>query len=298
LNLYGVSAFLTFDQARLQITGVSYSGVGLNRDTPVTFAPDFDNTNGWFRFAYTQDNPAPAVTGSNILLATITFQATSNPALAGTVANGQFFASSTTPFPALVPVILTQYSDPIGQPIGPLTMTPGSVTLGSVPTGTVTGTITLQARGSSAGAVAYVHGVFASATSITGGVVSGATNPAGAFSAGPVSSGSGIAKVAIMAGYLRAYNTNLTVAGVTTNAGSVLLLGGDATGDGAVDILDLSLIASQYGQPPASWSALGNGTAVPAQQRTPDINGDGAVNILDLSLTASNFGIAVPSLWP
>lgn len=52
---------------------------------------------------------------------------------------------------------------------------------------------------------------------------------------------------------------------------------GDATGDGKIDILDLSVLASNYGQ----------GGKTRAQG---DLDGNGTVNILDLSILASNWG--------
>ena len=58
---------------------------------------------------------------------------------------------------------------------------------------------------------------------------------------------------------------------------------GDANGDGVVNILDLVLVASHFGESVDS-------TQVP----NPDVNGDGTVNILDLVLVANNIGKSVP----
>jgi hypothetical protein len=52
---------------------------------------------------------------------------------------------------------------------------------------------------------------------------------------------------------------------------------GDLNGDGVVNILDLSILLSNYGKSVAS----------------ADINGDGAVNIFDLSILLSNYGKTV-----
>lgn len=52
---------------------------------------------------------------------------------------------------------------------------------------------------------------------------------------------------------------------------------GDISGDGVVDLLDLSLLLSQFGQ-------TGNGL-------TADLNGDGAVDLTDLSIMLSNYGV-------
>jgi hypothetical protein len=52
---------------------------------------------------------------------------------------------------------------------------------------------------------------------------------------------------------------------------------GDATGDGLVDIFDLTFIASRYD----------------STDYTADVNGDGVVDIFDLTLVASRYGQAV-----
>ncbi|MFI5240136.1 MAG: dockerin type I domain-containing protein [Candidatus Saccharimonadia bacterium] len=51
---------------------------------------------------------------------------------------------------------------------------------------------------------------------------------------------------------------------------------GDANGDGVVNILDLSILASNWGKTNATWSE-------------GDFNGDGVVNITDLSILAANY---------
>ena len=53
----------------------------------------------------------------------------------------------------------------------------------------------------------------------------------------------------------------------------------DVNADGIVNILDLTLIATDFGEPP-----IANQTAA------PDVNKDGTVDILDLTLVASHFG--------
>ena len=54
---------------------------------------------------------------------------------------------------------------------------------------------------------------------------------------------------------------------------------GDVNGDGVVNILDLVLVASKFGESVDS-----------TQAPNPDVNGDGTVNILDLVLVANNIG--------
>ncbi|MDE0637294.1 MAG: dockerin type I domain-containing protein [Candidatus Poribacteria bacterium] len=57
------------------------------------------------------------------------------------------------------------------------------------------------------------------------------------------------------------------------------LLASDTNADGIVNILDLTFVASHFGE------ALSED-----QHPNPDVNGDGTVNILDLTLVASYFG--------
>ena len=53
----------------------------------------------------------------------------------------------------------------------------------------------------------------------------------------------------------------------------------DVNADGVVNILDLTLVATNFGTTPAA-----------AQPLNIDVNADGTVNILDLTLVASHFG--------
>jgi hypothetical protein len=54
-------------------------------------------------------------------------------------------------------------------------------------------------------------------------------------------------------------------------------LAGDANGDGKVDINDLTIVLSNYGQTGSAWSQ-------------GDLNGDGKVDINDLTVVLSNYG--------
>ena len=56
----------------------------------------------------------------------------------------------------------------------------------------------------------------------------------------------------------------------------------DVNADGVINILDLTLIASQFGMTPTA-----------DQTSNPDVNGDGTVNILDLTLVARHLGKTV-----
>ena len=72
--------------------------------------------------------------------------------------------------------------------------------------------------------------------------------------------------------------TNLTI-GYTQATNLEQLQASDVNADGVINILDLTLVATNLGTTP------------PADQ-TPnrDVNGDGTINILDLTLVASHLG--------
>ncbi|MBN2007143.1 MAG: S8 family serine peptidase [Anaerolineae bacterium] len=63
--------------------------------------------------------------------------------------------------------------------------------------------------------------------------------------------------------------------------GRVTLPAGDLTGDGLINIFDLTRVASQYG----------------TNDSTADLNGDGIVNIFDLTIIGGNYGISGPVVW-
>ena len=75
--------------------------------------------------------------------------------------------------------------------------------------------------------------------------------------------------------------TNLTV-GYTQEADINALRASDVNADGVINILDLTLVAANFG-------------TTPAADQTPntDVNGDGTVNILDLTRVASHLGKTV-----
>ena len=75
--------------------------------------------------------------------------------------------------------------------------------------------------------------------------------------------------------------THLTV-GYTQDADLDALSASDVNADGVVNILDLTLVAANFGTTPAADQAL-----------NPDVNGDGIVNILDLTFVASQLGKTV-----
>jgi hypothetical protein len=66
-----------------------------------------------------------------------------------------------------------------------------------------------------------------------------------------------------------------------TTLATVKLLGGDATDDDLVDILDLGLIGGVFGKAPGA----------PGYDADADVNGDGQVDILDLVLAGGNYSM-------
>ena len=75
--------------------------------------------------------------------------------------------------------------------------------------------------------------------------------------------------------------THLTV-GHTQDTDLETLRASDVNADGVVDILDLTLVATNFGTTPAAGQAL-----------NIDVNGDGTVNIFDLTLIARHIGKTV-----
>ena len=71
----------------------------------------------------------------------------------------------------------------------------------------------------------------------------------------------------------------LTHSTISYTQDSNALQASDVNVDGVINVLDLTLVASHFGKPPAA-----------DQTFNPDVNGDGIVNILDLTLVASHFG--------
>lgn len=73
---------------------------------------------------------------------------------------------------------------------------------------------------------------------------------------------------------LRPYNNSVTLQGTPGNMRPVIDCPGDVNGDNAVNLTDLNLVLSLFGQ----TSAIG------------DTNGDGVVNLADLNTVLANFG--------
>jgi hypothetical protein len=75
-----------------------------------------------------------------------------------------------------------------------------------------------------------------------------------------------------------------------TSLNTVLLLGGDATNNDVIDMLDASCIAGEYGKVSGLSTCGGSGT--------PDVNEDGVVDILDMALMGGNYDLSASPWTP
>lgn len=103
-------------------------------------------------------------------------------------------------------------------------------------------------------------------------------------------------------GYLDSVKTGVTVSATTTtiDLGATTLRGGDVNADTFINILDIGLIISRFGQ--KASDAGGVRSATPANcgatDNATDINDDGVVNISDLAIAAGNWPLKTgPTLW-
>jgi hypothetical protein len=82
---------------------------------------------------------------------------------------------------------------------------------------------------------------------------------------------------------------DLSISPLNTLA-QLLLLGGDATDNNEIDILDASCIGNAYG---GSTNMCSGGAGA-----NSDVNGDGIVNIYDLTLMGGNYSKSVSTWTP
>ncbi len=258
-NLYGVQVALAFDPTKLAVASLALGGDLLAQDIGEN---TYDNTAGTISFAFSQQSPTPAQVGDDILLATITFTP----------------LAATLPVTTVVGISAATFGDPDGMALGVYPDTVGYVdtdaSIAIQNAASLSSTVTLQGRTVHAGVlVGLLQG---------GAPVRQANTPAsGGFLWADILPGDGYSAAASFAGYLRAEAAPRTLAPGANSLPPVKLLGGDATGDQTISILDVSFIAARF-----------NGSNPQA-----DINGDGTVNILDLVLAAVNFEKTGPQAW-
>lgn len=91
------------------------------------------------------------------------------------------------------------------------------------------------------------------------------------------------------AGYLPTSKVNVVVSsGATTTLADATAVSGDADGNGAVDLSDLSIIGGVFGL----------SSSTDGYDARADLNADGSVNIIDLVLAASHYGMSGAQTWP
>ena len=99
-------------------------------------------------------------------------------------------------------------------------------------------------------------------------------------------------------GYLAAQKSSVVVDGSvdTIDLGAVALRGGDVNGDNLINILDIGLIVSKFGQ--AGVAVQSGSVDCSVVDEAADINDDSLVNISDLAIVAGNWGLVGPTVWP
>jgi hypothetical protein len=99
-------------------------------------------------------------------------------------------------------------------------------------------------------------------------------------------------------GYLPAQKSGVVVNGSVDliNLPAVTLRGGDVNGDNFINILDIGLIVSKFGQ--SGVAVKSASVDCSAADEAADINDDGLVNISDLAIVAGNWGLVGPTVWP
>jgi M6 family metalloprotease-like protein len=102
---------------------------------------------------------------------------------------------------------------------------------------------------------------------------------------------------AMYPGYLRSEKTNVVIpAGAAAfDLGTTTLRGGEANGDGAINIFDITGIISKFGQ--AGMAVRSTAVSCSDPDEAADINDDGVVNISDVTIASGNFGVVGPTEW-
>jgi hypothetical protein len=142
--------------------------------------------------------------------------------------------------------------------------------------GSISGTVLLQGRANQSDTIVYLtqeRCVVRPAQVVTPSVPSAVTDAQGHFEIVPAPASNYPCLQTMRPGYLVSQKSD-----PQGDVGTITLPGGDVTGDDAINIFDLALVASQYG----------------GGDPLADVNADGVVNIFDLALVANNFGKTGP----
>jgi hypothetical protein len=99
-------------------------------------------------------------------------------------------------------------------------------------------------------------------------------------------------------GYLAVQKSDVVLSSsqLSVALGNVTLRGGDVNGDGVINILDVGLIISKFGQTGVAVRSASSGCTV--VDEPADMNDDGIVNISDLAILSGNWGLVGPIIWP
>ena len=142
------------------------------------------------------------------------------------------------------------------------------------PRPSVTGMVNLERAGLHDGVVVEMSGLASPAVTKSDGSYTIEAVPPGTYTIR-----------AFAPGYLTAERQGVQILpGHTIQLPPLTLAGGDANGDNRINIMDLTIVASNFGQCPPSdlWA---------------DITKDGCVNLSDLVLVGQNFGRLGPTPW-
>jgi cell division septation protein DedD len=244
-NLYGVDLRLIYDPGVVEVVDVDSNTAGVQVGLGTVFqgvqffVAKNEASEGVINFIASRQSPAPGFSGTGSLIE-ITWRGK---------------ATGQTP----VTLDKVKLADPNGLSLSAATQD-GQIQVGT--TVVVRGQVELEGSRDNSGVV------------VSTGQRQVETGPDGAFELAIAPADAYLLTVAAP-GYLsaRAEGEILTSAAVI-DVGSIMLPGGEVTGDNQIDIFDLALIGNRYG---------GNDALA-------DINGDGIVDIFDLTLSASNYG--------
>jgi hypothetical protein len=257
--VHGVQVHLSFDPTLLQVVdadGNPYNGVqiaangGLFPLGEQFVVQEVDNEAGDIYFVVTRLGGGSVQDATDAPIATITWAAAFD------------CATMTEEVCSAVSIVDALMSDPDGYGITVDNPVPGTVCIEPiVETGCIVGSVQIQGRDDHSGATVTAGGALVH------------PDPDGNFRLENLPPDIYTVQ-AKMDGYLDVTvpGVQVVAGGECTDIGAAELKGGDANGDGVIDILDVSYIASRFR----------------STDPTADINGDGVVDIRDLTMVVVN----------